>query len=851
MNRLRQLISIRNLTVKRSAGGQIAIFLLLAVGVVLVFALATANLGAVSTTAIRMDNAADAAALDLSSELATRSNMLYDALGGTEGKCQRTGILPVFLAVVFAAIITIATGGAGGPLGAMMIAAAAGAVGGAIGGAILHGNLKGALQGAIQGAAIGAAIGGAYAGVGAAFGTPVSWAAPSGAVISTTILSTTAAAAGAAFSGASSIYAAAVKEQVNAKSFAMLAKALNGLPDEVRLRESAIFQAMSQVVDDPNRVPDRLDSDEDGDVQALVPAFQHFWTEHLQTVRAGVTPPPSQPTLGELIEDFVTGDGVAGRQGLSEFAQEARKFLRWFEREEIECGPPGRGVEGAAVSLWRVLKPYLPGDITFWTPGPDRDKLLRWYDAECRLTDCATGCRVVGCPAPPLGYDEVDGVSTELKSLIEAASGVMQPQDPGLTPEELQNLARASQLWLNIFADDDPDSNGDFLDTLPGVEQAIRRWITKTEEVRGRLPGCQLAYGPTVDSNLVGPGDIDPGFDERNPFYPCVWERRTSNPRTGTFLHTAPNTPPFCKIDAGREKEDLTNQIARVEQAVRNGRASIDSLASCGVDCISSVPSTTLQVGLSNSQLQYTYRVDWTCTCTTSGCKPNPCPPPRKNCGCTSWSRTDTTSQSRVGEGSQFVDARDLSFPIRPDGEVLGTILPNFQATIDDVTARSGGTFATLDQDPEDEFYPVLEQLRGARDGLTAFLAALRQFSDGMQPSQQTELRKAANPEANDVTYTWTDSRGEHSVRVRVGPFRFAKIGTEESGNIFWGKKCLVLKNYWDDHTAWVEITRKDPTPALGFWNWGGFHGGRITRCASGNYAYDHVTLWDKCPGNR
>lgn len=184
---LRGITSLNNLGRK----GQVATLLILMMVAVLVFILATVNIGQTSLTATNLANAADAGALYLGSQLATKSNVLYESLGNTTSKCQEGGWASVVFSIVLAvAVIVLAPYLAPGLVGATTVAgmstgmtAAVGAIGGAVGGAIGGGIAgTGVVRGGITGAIVGAGIG---AGVSAGAGAGGNVAGSGGATVET------------------------------------------------------------------------------------------------------------------------------------------------------------------------------------------------------------------------------------------------------------------------------------------------------------------------------------------------------------------------------------------------------------------------------------------------------------------------------------------------------------------------------------------------------------------------------------------------------------------------------------------------------------------------------------------
>ena len=334
MRRLRRLISIANLRARRAGTqGQITTFLLLMIAAVLIFVLATANMGRLTTTATTVANAADSSALGLGSQLATKSHALWEAMGHKTQKCKSAGFLGIILAIVIAVVaIVIAyyAGPAGGAFFAWAVQNAAlvigvGAIGGAVGGAIgggIEGGWSGAGWGARQGFAIGAAIGGGIV-VGGTAGGAMATEALAPSLLPAYELAAAYAAAyslGATIGGiaggtlviGSSIYNQAMKEQMLSAAFSAAVKALNGLPERDHFRESVFLRALTQTVSDPNKADgtchwpgpvaasgDPFDTDGDGNLTEQIPCFQYWWDRRVAQLKAGV------PELRSIAEDFL------------------------------------------------------------------------------------------------------------------------------------------------------------------------------------------------------------------------------------------------------------------------------------------------------------------------------------------------------------------------------------------------------------------------------------------------------------------------------------------------------------------------------------------------------------------
>ena len=140
-------------------------------------------------------------------------------------------------------------------------------------------------------------------------------------------------------------------------------------------------------------------------------------------------------------------------------------------------------------------------------------------------------------------------------------------------------------------------------------------------------------------------------------------------------------------------------------------------------------------------------------------------------------------------------------------------------------------TFATIDQDPNNEYKDRKEDIQLFIDGLPAdgvlssierFRTALQNFADRVNV-QETDI-EAIFGGKNPVDYHWKDSRGTHWVRVRLGPFTVPRLTSKAS----FTKSCIVLDGWSEDGTnTWVQVSRNDDVLGIGgidsshpLWDW-------------------------------
>lgn len=591
--------SLSNLK-KANIAGQMATFLILIITVMLIFVLSLVNVGQVSNNATNLANASDSASLFLASQLGTKayqlSVSLYNSCKNGKKCCKSMGFLGMLLAIVVAIVVTVITWNPGAGFwaaaGTVAIVAGSAAVAGGIGGAI---DGSGFLQGAIQGAMIGASIaGGAYMGgsmfgttgttqAGAAAGTAnagsagisagASTAGSGGATVTggvasgnnlavlvapgqvipswaTTLASGSIATVVPSFGGAMAGVGLAsglavangfIQMEMQADAMSAAAKAINGLPEKKRYRESTFLRAFSDTIDDPNKVADETDIDGDGDTTEKMPVFQVLWDRRVQEIKAATNPAINQAQ--DIIDNFFDSK-------VSNFQAELDNFKADLARMEVE------GSDGIVTELLRGLEigdgipPQYP--VSFWDPGPDKAALGPPVEADGGDDDCDE------CDPPldslPPGYDELDSaigylqyVSDELKTLKDGADANTWNQwghffydvEPDGADDDLD-----LEDGEDVLADDTTgetgwslyDALGSLLNGEPSVNPpqiGLRAWNNEVESIRLRLSACTY----------------DPANPEGSP---------TNSPCLGH-----PTIPDFATIDT-----DLDNEFIPVQEAI-------------------------------------------------------------------------------------------------------------------------------------------------------------------------------------------------------------------------------------------------------------------------------------------
>lgn len=557
MVQLARMVSIERLRMgSRGKRGQIAMLLMLTLIGILVFAVAIANLGVSATMASTVANAADAAALQLGSDLASKSHGLNESLKTVKGKYEagpppktcvkKAGFGLTILAVVAAAAAAYFLGPLVAPLlaptltgtaativaGALVGAAAGGITGASFGAGTGTGALSGGLQGAQVGAMTGAAIGAGGEGFGTWQDFLPMFENPE------FVASTAGMAAGGTASFGINLYSDFEETRQQAAAVRATAVDLSGLDEPEQFRERAMLEAFRRTVDDPNTREDTCDADIDGDTDEDMSRFQHFWCERTKALKAAQAEVATRVTA--LLKEF--------RDLLASFALTTQTFnLEQLARRDIE------GADGRVVELARLLEHHeerlettndqdVP--VAFWDDGPTAQALAAWLNDPNEDVP------------PPEGYDSLDHAVALLQGFAHAVDG----DGIGAALQEGSGLAGSASQALG-GGDGEGDGGGGWLELTSAQLFGTRHfWATPSIEFYGEILTSLLDGEPPAE-----PGD--PPFlglrqwreelvdvrDHRVP--PCG----VSEMSDGITITHAP-----CAISADRRAE-LQRELANVQ----------------------------------------------------------------------------------------------------------------------------------------------------------------------------------------------------------------------------------------------------------------------------------------------
>jgi len=886
-NYLKKAISWRNLGC-RQVKGQIATLLLLFTVAIIVFILATVNIGSTSLQSIRITKAVDTGVLNLASMLATSANQKYIVLGQNYQVVEKGGAI----AAIVAAIVTIACWVVGTVVpgmqwllpfgvkgvGLVISLLAISTVAGAITGGLAFNSWQAAAQGAIDGFTVGATIAGGASAFTTIFSGPTLLAG--GLTVVKTI--------GAFLGAASTIVNEAITDASTSRA---ISRALSELPGTYTpMRENIFYNVLSQIVTDNRRVPDKDDIDGDGNSTEQIRYFdQWYYDNHVIPLRAS-----NQGGVRNLIN--ILEENVLWYNGSpTPNPNSLKEFINQTDRYGLECASDccqgintsATGIDcpqGRVEELFRNLKacPSAATYLSFYnsnTNSPTRAQMQSWYN-----------CAQSNCPKPS-GADDLVAVHEIYKKYVDLVQTLRDKAD-----DDIQAMENNRDWVDDLYSPDDPEDPNTMYGGLGHVLsgkadenfQGMWVWVKALEQIRSSAPKCQLAYdyyypdvateGFTADPGSSRRTGTPPGvagimcgapYDPRadgNHFYPCVWKKDIYNSPgvLGTYF---PNST--CKVTPD-DKTGYLNQLSSLtsfvtgleDYIIKDPRnASIFSALLCPPAGQAALTQPTYsiiirRISLSGDKqprcsttaarnaatLTYEFQVSLKC-CDSAGAT---C---LNNAASSAW-----TTRSNLLDGVDPV----LSYPVRDItgiGEVYDNDLVNAPSAKDTflqiltqmaqdagaIVTSNQAYFVSADADLDDELNPVLDAIQSQEDTIATIRTAIKNFVSNSSNSNETNG-------AGSATYNWPCRGATCTARVETGPFIFPKIKEDKKKFIatwIWHKNTYTLMYHCDNmygcsyntDRTWVRGSLSEPanipvtsSTKLNFGNWNPSSGGAILK---------------------
>jgi hypothetical protein len=862
LNCLKKISSLRHLK-SSPARGQIATLLILFMVAILIFILATANIGTTTITSMRVTTAADTASLQLASGLATMAHQGYISLGNAFEKCRHTGILAYVvgaLAAIALIVVTIFVPEVGlwldGLSAPALIAlfAGLGALAGGISLGLATHSWSGAWRGAYQGAQVAAAIGGGVAGSLSNFAAGGAQQAAGAGLNSFMGVSDagikivqagaqlSAAAAASAITlaivgGAAQIYSAI---QADKRVGDGLRKSIRQIPDSyIALREGVFYTALSQIVTDQHTVTDVNDIDGDGDSAEQISAFDQWFYDRTQAFK--------ENTASELIatlRNSLDQNGLFYNGSPIKNPNSVKEFINQLARWPMECNQ----TEVCAGIDWLATGISCP-------QGPVTELC-----GELKICTGLIGNRLDFYPIHlNQAYNLYERLINNIQYLISGSpvfegsgtwnTGYMDKNQEWIDEYLFNRLdpnrklgTIYTKLGYLLYGGDILQENGTTVNFL-----GLKYWLDRIEYIRQNdLVPAKLVYGDYYPDQprevfnwppiVALPGHKWPGYifglpyDPRvacipsseescppnttptpNKVYPCVWEKVSyNNPVTGVFVSNYPSRiSPDDKIAASQELDVLRNfidnpntpSVELVDLTILNNSAIFAALT-CAQPPVVSIRNIAL-IG------DRRYPCSWDVTDSTANLTYE------FQVSCDGVAQTEWLLRSEPvpGVGRYIVGIEEgyLNL-VMSDTDTLATMKTNINA----IVTTPEVYFATTDKDLDDEFKPVVEAIEGQvgnsipegdpgyKEGtLNIIRRAIDDFIGRLAelPPKRTDGAGKLEDDPPYTPYIWTSMDGnlEYSASVETGPFKLPSVERVGPTNIWASHECLKLMNYCDN----------------------------------------------------
>jgi hypothetical protein len=149
--------------------------------------------------------------------------------------------------------------------------------------------------------------------------------------------------------------------------------------------------------------------------------------------------------------------------------------------------------------------------------------------------------------------------------------------------------------------------------------------------------------------------------------------------------------------------------------------------------------------------------------------------------------------------------------------------------------------FATTDTDFDDEFKEFSDAVKNFIQPLNSFRQAAKDFylrvSGLSTPVDPSSPMACGLSGGNPAVYEWTDSRGQHYIKITIAPYVEPEVVKTKSGGWFKGKKCIVLVNWQKPVNVEIERSDEQSTESVGILGqWNPFHHGIVKRSSTAEY---------------
>ncbi|MBN3038979.1 MAG: AAA family ATPase [Candidatus Omnitrophica bacterium] len=316
---------------------------------------------------------------------------------------------------------------------------------------------------------------------------------------------------------------------------AAMQRQLSKLKLEDNITEQAIMYALVHSVDDPTRVEDIHDYDEDGDTTDKITRFSKWYAERLLAITGGITSPNAKiAAFLPLMEDFANEAGDFYR----DFTEDATRCILYDDPAlpDNQCFPAG--TDGEFVDLLGELEALGPEfDVSFWVPDADSEE----------------------------SADDVDELTTDLNMFYLWALG----ENGGLLNEDFAVIAAMYSDWItHLYVEEAPAPEAEeaWYDEASADIDMINDWLPELNSLFGPLDTMIFELEQEIAELTEDLEDINDEIDVKNQE---ISDKNDEIDQVKQDLEDARNEdPPDLVLIAQLEADlaDLEDELAALEE---------------------------------------------------------------------------------------------------------------------------------------------------------------------------------------------------------------------------------------------------------------------------------------------